>query len=132
MTQPGAQDVALLTAQVQEATAAAANAYRDTARLIRLLTLLSNPSPPGELLEQALNIISEVFTADVVCVAAMSAGHLRITSASGLPEDDPSFVEGWPAGSLARQAARGRPAVLFRRRHGECPALPRAVPSRNP
>jgi diguanylate cyclase (GGDEF)-like protein len=112
MTPPTAQDTAQLTAQVQEATAAAANAYRDTARLIRLLTVLSNPSPPGELLEQALNIISEVFTADVVCVATLTADRLRVISASGLPEDDLSFVEGWMAGSVAREAARGGPAVV--------------------
>src|SRR5262245_58796862 len=112
MTPQVAPDTALLTAQVQEATAAAANAYRDAARLIRLLTVLSNPSPPGELREQALNIISEVFTADVVCVATLTGDRLRVTSASGLPEDDPSFAEGWAAGTVARQATRGGPAVV--------------------
>ncbi|HZD98919.1 MAG TPA: hypothetical protein VE132_12275, partial [Micromonosporaceae bacterium] len=65
MTAPGA-DVSQLTSQLLEATTAASNAYRDTGRLIRLLTVLSSPSAPDELLDQALAVLSDAFNADPV------------------------------------------------------------------
>jgi K+-sensing histidine kinase KdpD len=104
-------DVAELTARVREVTSAAARAYRDTARLIRLLTVLSSPSSPDELVGRALSVISEVFTADVVCVARVNRSHLYLTGAIGLPEDDPSLVDGWPADAAATEATVSRRAV---------------------
>ncbi len=111
MTTSSPDEVAQLAADVREATAAAANAYRDTARLIRLLTVLSSPSAPDDLVSRALSVISEVFTADVVCVASVVDGQLRVVSASGLAEDDPSFGFGWTAGAAARRASVERHPV---------------------
>src|SRR5262245_43836499 len=104
-------DVSALSAQVKDATTAASNAYRDTSRLIRLLTVLSSLSAPDELLGNALRVISETFTADVVCVTWLVDGRLLVTSATGVPDDDPSFVDSWPAGRAAIEAIHQRRAV---------------------
>ncbi len=84
-----------MAVQLKEATSAAANAYRDTARLTRLLTVLSSPSPPSELLERAVAVLSQVFTCEVVCVVERVGDRYVVVSASGIPEDDVAFVEGW-------------------------------------
>ena len=81
--------------RVREATAAARNAYRDTARLIRLLSVLSDPSAPDELLDRALTVLSEVFTADIVCVAWVVDRRGFVVRSRGLPEDDLSWMDGW-------------------------------------
>ncbi|WP_051367446.1 putative bifunctional diguanylate cyclase/phosphodiesterase [Hamadaea tsunoensis] len=108
----GPDDVEQLTAQLDEATAAARNAYRDAARLIRLLTVLSDPSSPDELLRRALTVLSEVFNADVVAVmSALKEGFL-VTFAVGLPEGDPSYADSWALGELAAKAMEtGRPVT---------------------
>jgi hypothetical protein len=97
-------DVARLTAQLHEATLAASNAYRDTGRLIRLLTVLGSPSTPDALVGRTLAVLSEVFNADVVCVVSTVGERFLVTSASGLPEDDPSFMDGWTLGAAAKEA----------------------------
>lgn len=106
--------VADLITQLNEATTAARNAYRDTGRVIRLLTVLSSPSAPDELLEQALAVLSEAFNADVVCVASVVGERLLVTTASGLPEHDASFHESWPLGPAAAEAIRTRQATSRR------------------
>ena len=111
MTPPDPDVVARLTAQLQDATAAARNAYRDTGRLIRLLTVLSNPSAPDELLSQALSVLSETFNADVVCVASVLGERFLVTTASGLAEDDASLADGWTLGASAAAAVAGREPV---------------------
>lgn len=109
MTPPGPDDVARLTSELSEATTAASNAYRDTGRLIRLLTVLSSPSAPAELLDQALAVLSDAFNADPVCVTSVVGDRLLVTTATGLPEDDPSYRDGWPIGPHAASAiATGR------------------------
>ena len=100
-----------LSTQVKDATTAASNAYRDTSRLIRLLTVLSSLSAPDELLGNTLRVISETFKADVVCVTWLVGGRLLVTSASGVPDDDPSFVDSWAAGLAATEAIHRRKAV---------------------
>jgi diguanylate cyclase (GGDEF)-like protein len=104
-------EVQVLNAQVKDATTAASNAYRDTSRLIRLLTVLSSLSAPDELLGKTLRVISETFTADVVCVTWLVDGRHLVLSASGVPDDDPSFVDSWPAGPAATEAVQRRKAV---------------------
>ncbi|HEY9484329.1 MAG TPA: EAL domain-containing protein [Micromonosporaceae bacterium] len=104
MTTPSSDDVSRLTVQLIEATTAASNAYRDTGRLIRLLTVLSSPSAPDELLDQALAVLSDAFNADPVCIVSVVGDRLLVTTATGLPEDDPSFRDGWPIGPLAAEA----------------------------
>src|SRR5215475_13437575 len=105
-------DVTRLTSQLQDATTAARHAYRDTGRLIRLLTVLSSPSAPDELLGRALAVLSEAFNADVVCVVSVVGERFFVTAASGLAEDDASYVDGWTLGAAASDAVRtGQPVA---------------------
>jgi diguanylate cyclase (GGDEF)-like protein len=105
------REIARLTAALTDAATAARNAYRDTGRLIRLLTVLTNPSAPDELLNQTMTVLSEVFNADVVCVLTVFGGRFLVTSASGLAEDDPSFAQAWSLGPSAAEAIRSRTPV---------------------
>jgi len=101
-----------LALQASEATAAARDAYRDTTRLIRLLSVLSSPAAPEALLGQALTVLSEVFAADIVCVTRVIGDRIVVVSASGLPDDDPSFVDGWPLRPAAVDAIAENRAVV--------------------
>ncbi|MEV4533864.1 EAL domain-containing protein [Asanoa sp. NPDC049518] len=92
-----------LRAALSRAEGAAAAAYRDTARLIRLLTVIGTPSSPGRLIDRTLTVLSEVFAADVVCIAEAIDDRLFVTASCGLPEDDPAFTTGWPVGPTARR-----------------------------
>ncbi len=104
MTTAGSDDIGQITARLGDATTAARDAYRDTARLIRLLTVLSDPSAPDELLIRALNVLSETYDADVVAMVSVVGDRFLVTTASGLAEDDPSFVNGWAPGTAAARA----------------------------
>jgi len=99
-------DVETMAVRLKEATSAAATAYRDTARLTRLLTVLSSPSPPSELLERAVAVLSEVFSCDVVCVLERVGDRYVVVRASGVPEDDAGFVEGWALGPAAAEVTK--------------------------
>lgn len=96
-------DAETMAVRLKEATAAAANAYRDAARLTRLLTVLSIPSPPTELLERTTGVLSEVFTCDIVCVFECVGDRYVVMSASGIPEEDAGFAEGWVLGPAAAE-----------------------------
>jgi diguanylate cyclase (GGDEF)-like protein len=111
VTVPQPDEIARLTAQLDAATDAARDAYRDTGRLIRLLTVLSVPSPPDELLSQALAVLSETFNADVVCIASVIGDDLLVTAATGLAEDDPTVADGWRLGPAAAEAIVRRQPV---------------------
>lgn len=66
---------------------AARAAIRDTSRVNRLLTVLSDPAPIESLLDKILDTISEIFSADVVIlVDAAGTGHFDPVAAIGLPE----------------------------------------------
>jgi diguanylate cyclase (GGDEF)-like protein len=106
VTQPHPDDLEALRIQLDNATAAARNAYRDAGRLIRLLTVLSSPAAPEELLERALAVLSESFNADVVCVISVLGDSMLVTTASGIPEDDRSFQDAWPVSLAASEAIR--------------------------
>jgi diguanylate cyclase (GGDEF)-like protein len=105
-------EVHRLALQASEATSAARDAYRDTTRLIRLLSVLSSPAAPEALLGQALTVLSEVFAADIVCVTRVIGDRIVVVSASGLPDDDPCFVEGWPLRLAAVDAIKENRAVV--------------------
>jgi PAS domain S-box-containing protein len=79
-----------------EALTSARNAYRDTARLVRVLTVIGRPADPEQLLDDALNVLSEVFRADVVCLVEPVGDRVLATRSCGLAEDDPAFTQGWP------------------------------------
>jgi diguanylate cyclase (GGDEF)-like protein len=105
-------DVESMAVRLKEATSAAANAYRDTSRLTRLLTVLSSPSPPSQLLERSTAVLSEAYTCDVVCVVERVGDRHVVMSASGIPEDDASFVEGWALGPAAAEVtSTGNPVT---------------------
>ncbi|SNS60590.1 diguanylate cyclase (GGDEF) domain-containing protein [Asanoa hainanensis] len=108
-----------LRAALSRAEGAAAAAYRDTARLIRLLTVIGTPSSPGRLIDRTLTVLSEVFAADVVCIAEAIDDRLFVTASCGLPEDDPAFTDGWPVGPTARRVITSGSAAA---RHAVPPA----------
>jgi diguanylate cyclase (GGDEF)-like protein len=93
-----------LSQQLAAATAAARDAYRDTTRLIRLLSVLGEPAGPEELVEQTLTVLSEVFFSEVAVLARAAGTRLMLTGACGLPEDDPALRDGWVAGGAAAEA----------------------------
>ena len=84
---PDQDELRRLTAQLYEATLAARNAYRDSGRLIRLLTVLGSPAAPDELLDSALAVLSEAFNADVVFVASRVGERFLVTTARGAHHD---------------------------------------------
>lgn len=106
------QRIGDLTKQLSEAMAAATDAYRQSARLIRVLTVLGQPSSPTELIEQILVVLSQTFNADVVATVRAVGGRLEVMGACGLAESDPSFFDGWPLVGSAVEAIRtGGPVV---------------------
>jgi diguanylate cyclase (GGDEF)-like protein/PAS domain S-box-containing protein len=100
-------DPAELRRQLRLASASAQEAYRDTTRLIRLLTILGHPSAPEDLVDETLRALSEVFQADVTCLARLVDGRMVVTASCGLPEDDPAFVAGWTPSPAAIGVADG-------------------------
>ena len=74
-----ARDAALQAAQA---------AMRDTTRLTRLLTILSDPAPLEQLLDRALSALSELFSADIVILLDPAGnGTMCPLAAIGLPEE---------------------------------------------
>lgn len=113
-------DASPLQDQLAAATAAAQDAYRDTTRLIRVLSVLGQPATPERLADETLAVLSEVFFAEVTALAHRLGAKLVVTGSCGLPEDDPAFVDGWPTGAAATEAmATGVPVA----RHGELAPL---------
>lgn len=97
------------------ATVAARDAYRDTVRLIRLLSAIGEPSAPDRLVDHTLTVLSDVFTASVTCMGYRVGDHLQVTGACGLTEDELSRTIVWPLGGAAAQALATGRAVA---RHG--------------
>jgi diguanylate cyclase (GGDEF)-like protein len=106
-----------LRLELAAATEAVSAAYRDTTRLIRLFQVLGQQNEPDELVDDMLTVLSEVFFADVTCVAGAFGSRLVVTGSCGLAEDDSAFREGWPlrgaaAEALASGKAVGRTGVI--------------------
>jgi diguanylate cyclase (GGDEF)-like protein len=109
-----------LQGQLTAATQAAQDAYRDTTRLIRVLSVLGQPASPERLADNVLAVLSEVFFAEVTALAHRVEGRLVVSGACGLSEDDAAFTQGWPVGAAAADAmTTGVPAA----RHGELDPL---------
>jgi len=111
---PDPEPADALRAALAAAEQAAASAYRDTARLIRLLTVIGTPARPAELIDRTLTVLSEVFAADVVCAAEAVDGRLRATASCGLPDGDPAYTTGWPLGPTAREVLAAGAASAMR------------------
>ncbi|MEV4704565.1 EAL domain-containing protein [Actinoplanes sp. NPDC049316] len=109
ITQPGQDDSDGLRDQLAAATAATRDAYRQTSRLIRVLTVLGRPSSPAELVDETLDVLSQIYAADVAAMVQTTGGRLHVTSACGIPERDPAYTKGWPlAGGAAQALTTGR------------------------
>ncbi|WP_199510091.1 putative bifunctional diguanylate cyclase/phosphodiesterase [Nucisporomicrobium flavum] len=105
----GQHEADRLREQLAAATAATRDAYRHTSRLIRVLTVLGRPSSPAELVDETLNVLSQIYAADVAAMVQTTGGRLRVTSACGIPERDAAYTTGWPlAGGAAEALATGR------------------------
>lgn len=104
----GGDDVYRLRAARDAALQAAQAAIRDTTRLTRLLTILSDPAPLDLLLDRALAALSELFAADIVMLLdPIGTGDFSPLAAIGLPEDmihRPMVLAGWH--SLPRYDSR--------------------------
>jgi diguanylate cyclase (GGDEF)-like protein/PAS domain S-box-containing protein len=106
-------EVTQLRRQLELATESARAVHRDTTRLIRLLTVIGQPSAPSELVDDALRLLSSLYTADVVCLARSDGQRLIVTTAFGLPEDDACFATPWPLSAVAaRVVASGKPSAI--------------------
>lgn len=77
-----------LQAAHEAALQAAQSAIRDTTRLTRLLTALSEPAPLDLLLDRVLSTLSELFSADIVVLLdPVGTGTFVPVAAIGVPED---------------------------------------------
>lgn len=82
------EDVYRLRAARDTALQAARAAVRDTTRLTRLLTILSEPGPLELLFDRALSTLSELFSADIVILLdPAGTGVFSPLAAVGVPED---------------------------------------------
>src|SRR5512133_1506403 len=82
------QNISQLRATRDAALAVAQAAIRDTTRLTRLLTILSDPAPLEQLLDRVLSTLSELFAADIVVLLDPAGnGSFSPLAAIGLPED---------------------------------------------
>lgn len=100
-----------LRGELDEATRAACDAYRDSSRLVRILTVISRPSSPRELLDEALDTLSTVFNADIATMVRNHGERLVATRSCGIAEDDEAFTAGWPIGAAAAAVMSGAGAI---------------------
>ena len=112
-----------LRGQLAAATSAAQNAYRDTTRLVRLLMAIGKPESPDKIVREALATLSDVFSADVTCVANPVGTRLFVSTACGLPFGADGFVAGWPLDEAAAEAL-GAGASVSREQADGSGALP--------
>lgn len=105
---------ARLRADRDAALSAAQAAVRDTTRLTRLLTILSEPLPLYRLLDNALAAVSELFSADVVVLLdPIRDGAFTPVASIGLPEE--MLRDAMPAADSSQimRAIRTRMPVLL-------------------
>src|SRR5690349_17912117 len=74
-----------------------------TARLVRLLTAIGTPGPPGAMVRRTLAEVAEVLRSDVVCLAERIGDRLRLIEAVGVDVEDAGFTLGWPIGPIAEE-----------------------------
>jgi diguanylate cyclase (GGDEF)-like protein len=81
-----ADEIRAVRAQLQLATQAAQQAYRDSSRLIRLLAVIGEPAAPDVLIDRTLGALSEVFYADLTCLVYSDGDSCKIITARGFGE----------------------------------------------
>jgi diguanylate cyclase (GGDEF)-like protein/PAS domain S-box-containing protein len=100
-------EIGRLRTELAAATEAACGAYRDSGRLVRVLSVISQPSSPEVLMDDALGVLSQTFNAGIVTVAHLVRGRLVATHSCGLPEGDQAFTTGWEVGTAATAVLGG-------------------------
>ena len=112
-TAKNGDDVLRLRAARDAALQSAQTAIRDTTRLTRLLTILSDPAPLELLLDRALSALSELFSADVVILLdPAGTGTCLPLAAIGLPEDMVARPLSDAEDSYVAAAMRSRAPIL--------------------
>jgi hypothetical protein len=95
------------TAHLDAALATNRHAYRESTWLLGLLSVQQPPAPPVEIVDRTLRALSELYWAEVACVARQVGARLVVTHAIGTP------VGGtWPAGPAASAALAQERAVM--------------------
>jgi diguanylate cyclase (GGDEF)-like protein len=104
------EECAELRSRLAAAERATREAFQGTARLTRMLTVLSEPGGLERLLDRSLACLSELFDAEVTCLLAPSDGRrLEPVGICGLGDEvDPADV-GWSGGAAAAALASGGP-----------------------
>ena len=90
--------VGRLQTQLDLATRAAEQAYRDSSRLIRLLAVIAEPASPSLLIDRTLNALSEVFSADLTFLVYADGETAEVIVARGFSEDEVPRLPAVPAG----------------------------------
>jgi diguanylate cyclase (GGDEF)-like protein len=89
-------DLAKAHRQLDLATQAAQQAYRDSSRLIRLLAVMGEPASPDVLIDRTLTALSEVFSADVACLVYGDGSRSEVLAACGFGEGEALGVPSLP------------------------------------
>jgi signal transduction histidine kinase len=108
------EEVRRLQAAHDAAMTALEAALRDTTRLTRLLTILSEGAPLERLLDRVLSTLSELFRSDVAALLQLHAGEgpgYAVRAAVGIPEDQLEWVVPAEPGMPITRAVEGRAAV---------------------
>ncbi len=107
------EDVLRLRAEHEAFLKASQATVRDTTRLTRLFTVLSEPAPLGLMLDRVLSTLSEIFAADIVVLLdPAGSGNFAALAAIGLPEEIIHVpMSGDDEGYVAMAMASGSPIV---------------------
>lgn len=84
----GNNEVKVIRGQLELATKAAQQVYRDSSRLIRLLAVIGDPAAPDVLVDRILGALSEVFSADLTCLIYSDGEVGEIIAARGFGENE--------------------------------------------
>ncbi len=107
----GPEEARRLQAAHAAAMTALEAALRDTTRLTRLLTILSEGAPTDRLLERVLATLSELFASDVVALLERTRAGFVIRAAVGIPEDQLDWPMNGEPGTPPVRAVEGRAPV---------------------
>src|SRR5512142_1690427 len=105
------EEVRRLQAAHAAAMTALEAALRDTTRLTRLLTILSEGAPTDRLLERVLATLSELFASDVVALLERTRTGFAVRAAVGIPEDQLEWPMNGEPGTPPSRAVEGRTPV---------------------
>jgi C4-dicarboxylate-specific signal transduction histidine kinase len=111
-TSLGPEEVRRLQAAHEAAMRALEAALRDTTRLTRLLTILSEGAPLEQLLDRVLSTLSELFLSDVAALLERRSGTAWAPRAGvGIPEDQMEWTLPGEPGTPIHRVIETRSAV---------------------